>query len=350
MTISSALTIGFVQHFAFFLREHVNSSAVDNVVDIVGLPHPLKVSADVKISLYQEARFIEEATRAARDLDFAIKGGLTLSVGTSLPSYVSEHSRTLRDAIIDAARFVPLVRPGLDLKLEEREEVAALSCSFGNPRLERYPRHCEAIFAGIVGQIRAFTARPFRPKSLSFRHHRAPIDKSARSGLGCKVLFGSNSTELTFAHAALKRPIRGRDDALRAILVEHGELLLRNADRHGLGFAERVELVIQHSLPNQLLDAEAVSAKLGMSRRTMARKLSDSGTTFSEIVAQVRSRIAARELRESERSIGEIAWRLGYRSQASFSTAFRKVTGLSPSAYRKSAEGGGSIVQFQGSI
>ncbi|MCR9062137.1 MAG: helix-turn-helix transcriptional regulator, partial [Rhodobacteraceae bacterium] len=61
-------------------------------------------------------------------------------------------------------------------------------------------------------------------------------------------------------------------------------------------------------------------------------------TSFGDILSRVRLKIASRELRDTDRQIGDIAYRLGYASQASFSTAFRKATGYAPRDFRQQDE------------
>jgi len=79
---------------------------------------------------------------------------------------------------------------------------------------------------------------------------------------------------------------------------------------------------------------EAVADHLHVSRRTLNRRLSAIGTSYKEIVSEIRKRQAVEYLSGTRFSIDEIAYRLGYREPSNFSKAFRRWTGLSPSQYR----------------
>ncbi|MCC1492040.1 AraC family transcriptional regulator [Cognatishimia sp. F0-27] len=327
-------TIGLVQHVATFLENISHRNTVREVADSLGVPDPYEAMADARISVLQEAAFVEQACLVSGDIDLGFVAGLALDHGTSLPGYISEHARTLRDALTDAARFLPLVRPGMDFSLEEPGNAAALTMSLSDPGLYAYPRHVECVYAGVIGQIRAFTGRPFYPEELSFVHDRIPVRDEVRSALGCLIRFGAEGTEMLMDSRTPDRSILGRDDALKALLVDHGELLESHSQRRGLNMVERVELFIQHSLPERVPKADAVADALGVSRRSMSRKLAEVETSFGDILARVRLKIAARELQETDHPIGEIAYRLGYTSQASFSTAFKAATGKAPRDYR----------------
>ena len=77
-----------------------------------------------------------------------------------------------------------------------------------------------------------------------------------------------------------------------------------------------------------------IARRLGMSRRSLSRALAGEGTTFSEILDQLRAALAERYIREEELPISQIAWLLGYGEISSFTHAFARWTGVSPSQFR----------------
>ena len=76
------------------------------------------------------------------------------------------------------------------------------------------------------------------------------------------------------------------------------------------------------------------SKALGLSERTLQRRLQDSGTTFQDEVQSARMRVAERLLLDTDASLTSIAFDVGYSSLQRFSALFRKVTGESPSKWR----------------
>lgn len=72
-----------------------------------------------------------------------------------------------------------------------------------------------------------------------------------------------------------------------------------------------------------------------MSARTLQRHLAEMGTSYSEIVAQVRLDTACRLLAESSERMSQIALRLGYSGPSSFSRTFKRMMKVQPAAYRR---------------
>lgn len=84
---------------------------------------------------------------------------------------------------------------------------------------------------------------------------------------------------------------------------------------------------------------ETTSRKVGVSKRTLQRRLNEHSLTFHDLLGTVRARQAQELLTASELPIAEIAWRMGYADATGFSHAFRRWTGLSPRAFRKRQDG-----------
>jgi AraC-like DNA-binding protein len=100
----------------------------------------------------------------------------------------------------------------------------------------------------------------------------------------------------------------------------------------------KVENAIAVLLPHGEMHFDAVAAELGMSGRTLARRLASEGHSFSKILDGLRSALARRYLAESEMSISEIAWLLGYSEVANFTHAFHRWTGTNPRTERAKAQ------------
>jgi AraC-like DNA-binding protein len=77
-----------------------------------------------------------------------------------------------------------------------------------------------------------------------------------------------------------------------------------------------------------------VARELGMSARTLSRRLAEEGTTFARIVEEYRASMAKGLLQESDLQVTEIAFVLGYSELSTFSTAFRRWTGKTPLEFR----------------
>ena len=78
-----------------------------------------------------------------------------------------------------------------------------------------------------------------------------------------------------------------------------------------------------------------IANSLGVSARTLSRRLAEEGTTYEEVVDQLRRSLALQYIKDPSISLGEMTWLLGYEGSTSFNHAFKRWTGHSPSAARQ---------------
>jgi AraC-like DNA-binding protein len=95
-----------------------------------------------------------------------------------------------------------------------------------------------------------------------------------------------------------------------------------------------IENTIAPLLPHGKARLDAVAQTLGMSSRTLARRLTAEGLSFGEILDRLRSDLAAHYLREANLSISQIAWLVGYQGVSAFSHSYKRWTGISPKRMR----------------
>jgi AraC-like DNA-binding protein len=96
----------------------------------------------------------------------------------------------------------------------------------------------------------------------------------------------------------------------------------------------KVENAISSVLPHQRVRVEYVARNLGMSKRTLARKLADEGLNFSEIFQNLRHDLAVRYLEDGKLHVSKIAWLLGFNEVSAFTHAFKRWTGKTPRQMR----------------
>ena len=96
-----------------------------------------------------------------------------------------------------------------------------------------------------------------------------------------------------------------------------------------------VKKEVEKLLPHGKAQKKTVARALGMSTRTFSRRLSAEETTYEEVVDQLRRSLALQYLKDPGMSLTQISWLLGYECSSSFSHAFRRWTGCSPSLARK---------------
>jgi AraC-like DNA-binding protein len=132
-------------------------------------------------------------------------------------------------------------------------------------------------------------------------------------------------------------PLINADNYLNDLLLKYCEATLagRTGDRSEL--RTKVENAISSVLPHERVRVEHVARSLGMSKRTLARKLADEGLNFSEIFQNLRQDLAVRYLEDGKLHVSKIAWLLGFNEVSAFTHAFKRWTGKTPREMRSAA-------------
>jgi AraC-like DNA-binding protein len=153
------------------------------------------------------------------------------------------------------------------------------------------------------------------------------------------VRFGAPLTKLVFDASILELPLVGADLTLGSLLERQAEESLAGAARGG-GFAGRVREVIKEGLPGGEARVEAACRRLGVSPRTLQRKLREEGTSFQGLLEEVQRALAEFYLRDREVAICEVSYLTGFSQPSAFHRAFRRWTGQTPKEFRRDGERG----------
>ncbi len=130
-------------------------------------------------------------------------------------------------------------------------------------------------------------------------------------------------------------PLLTADDNLQRTLSVICENTLAQMPQTPNSMARLVERQITARLAAGTAQQDAIAAELGMSARTLARRLTKEGTRFAAVVANLRKALARDYLLNSTLPLTEIAYLLGYSDASTFSTAFRRWYGQPPSDFRE---------------
>jgi AraC-like DNA-binding protein len=246
------------------------------------------------------------------------------------------HSSTLLEVLDKVARFSQLIDTSYSatpIQLEVGEQRVTLVLP--EERGAEIPERTEALAFCLVAQLRMLSGMPVRPIEARFSYSRSePLLARYRAFFECPVTLGSTSTALVFERATLEQPVQGGNPDASAFFEAYLQrVLARN-------LAPDFVLEVRRAIASQLEQGEAsqpsVARALGMSLRSLQRKLDDSGVNYRELVDAQRRTVALRLLANPTTTINEVAYAAGYRDSGSFVRAFRRWTGRSPSEYRKS--------------
>ena len=279
--------------------------------------------------------FVEAAAQLARDDLFGLRLGQSYDLRASgLAAYVTITAASMREAMENAARYGALTDTSADFALTEAGGVARFRMDSRCP-LVRASRQATEFRAGfVVASCRRWVGARFRPLEVRFTHARESARREVEALLGCPAEFARETTEMLVSADQLALPVSAADPYLLAVLEHHAEDVLAGREPARDGLRERVARLVTKGLPKGVPTARRVASALGLSERTFARRLQAEGTSFRQLVDDIRRDMARSYLSDPELTLAQVAYLLGYADQSAFSNSFRRWTGQSPRRFR----------------
>jgi AraC-like DNA-binding protein len=288
---------------------------------------------DSRLDVRRQIKFLNLVAEALNDdlLGFHLSEGFDLR-RVGLLHYVLASSGTLNEAMQRAARYSSTINEGIKLIHREGKEIGLIFEYVGVAR--HSDRHqIEFWMAALMRGCRELTKRRLNADRVSFVHRRS-ASSELRSFYGCELGFGADVDEMKFPPSIGSVPIVGADPYLNELLTNYCEeaLARRQTIRNSVRIS--VENAIAVLLPHGKAQITEVACKLGMSPRTLARRLASEHLTFTGVLHALRAELAKRHLADRGLSISKIAWLLGYSDVSAFSSAYKRWTGKNPRALR----------------
>jgi AraC-like DNA-binding protein len=186
----------------------------------------------------------------------------------------------------------------------------------------------------VLRICRVLTGQQLVPQHFWISHHQSGTNSEMARFVGTAVEFGATTDEFALNTNARELPLIHADPYLNNLLLKYCEAALTDRKGDVSQLRTRVENAISSLLPHGRVVVGDVARSLGMSKRTLARKLSDEGLNFTEVLQQLRRDLAVRYLDDRKLHISKIAWLLGFNEVSAFTHACRRWTGKTPSQTR----------------
>lgn len=239
---------------------------------------------------------------------------------------------TLRHALQLASQFHPLALEHAHIELTERLGVARVRVSFIQARTAADRTIIELIMALVIRMLRMYGCTSSDMHAVCFEHAR-PAHHHAYT----KAFAGAERfTGVEFAARALDRPHIHRHPELQMLARAQAERALERLSRPST-FVERVSIVMRRQPNLQDLDMKVVARELGVSVRSLRRRLRDEQTSYRALTRALIEQSAASLLRNPDLTLQTIADKLGFAHVTVFHRAFKRWTRLTPSEFRASA-------------
>ncbi|WP_245000456.1 AraC family transcriptional regulator [Marinobacter daepoensis] len=280
-------------------------------------------------------RLWHAAEQCTRDPGFGLKvGGGVRPASIDAVSFAMQSAATLREALVLVQKYQRLISDGGRFQLLPASRGTWIVYHPRQGRLAFSPHQIEAVLSAVVSLSDWIGGSAVRPSRVQFSHGRLGGIAGYREVFGCPVDFEQAFSGLLVANELLDKPLPQANPALARVHERYNAGRLAVLERGAVSAADlRQWLMVRigPSLPRRV-DAARV---LGISERTLARRLADEGYTFNRLLDEVRRDLALTAVKTSHQSLADIALSLGFAEASPFYRAFQRWTGLPPAQWRR---------------
>ena len=193
----------------------------------------------------------------------------------------------------------------------------------------------EAALATFVTLCREASAPGLTPVRVQFAHRRGGNIDALVEHFGIEPVFGAEIDGMQFAIGDVDRPNPLGDAGIWGFFSDHLDRVLPPEENAEDRLQKKVIEVVAPLLSGGVPPLAEVAGRLGMSGRTLQRRLSDAGATYQALVEEARRDLARQLISGSRYSLTEISFLTGFSEQSAFTRAFKRWEGQTPRAFRQ---------------
>ena len=248
--------------------------------------------------------------------------------------YVASAAKDIDDALVLCTRYCRVVNEAVRLKLIRSPEGMIAQTKFvGLPRHFAW-QNTEFTIAALIKGLREMAGRDFRPTRVTFTlAHNSELPEFERF-FDCPVEFSASADQFGLSNETLAIPLVTEDRHLLNTLQPICDAAAKERNTGHGTLRSLVENEVQKLLPHGKANRQRVAKALGLTERTLSRRLAEEGASYNDVVDRLRRTLALEYIEEPTISLAQIAWLLGYEGPTSFNAAFARWTGRSASEAR----------------
>ncbi|AZD27557.1 AraC family transcriptional regulator GliR [Pseudomonas chlororaphis] len=253
----------------------------------------------------------------------------------SVLGYITMNCATLGEAMSRIMPFEKLVGDMGVSRIEMAEDQVRLIWNCRLPTSDTRRQLVENVLASWLLYARWIADTQLSPSAVWFEHPLPAGTTLAQyeAFFACPVLFEQTCSALLAPLSYLQLPLRQADAQLLRTLEEHAMSLMASLEEAPL--ALQVKNALRQLLKEGLPRKEQVADLLAMSPRTLQRQLQQAGTSYQQILDNLRQELAEHYLLHSDLPIQDISYYLGFTEPRSFHRTFKGRTGMTPGAFRQ---------------
>ncbi len=297
------------------------------------LPATFHLGAQAFVTTAQYFALMQAMTDLSGDPALGIRMVRSVDTAVHPPSSLAAfYARDYRDGLTRLARFKRLCTPE-QLQVIEVGGDCTISTEWSFATAAEPSISVDITFAMLVELGRRATGHTILPRRLDLTRQ-GPIDAIHAEYFGCPIRTEAPRNLLVLAVADLNRPFPGHNPEMLEMLTPALGAALGELEAQS-SIAEQVKIVMKRSLASGQPGLSDVAKQLGMSDRTLQRRITEEGSTFRDLLSAARRDLGRHLLTDPATGIDEVACLLGYQDTTSFYRAFREWEGMPPNRWRE---------------
>lgn len=308
-----------------------SAATPESVLQRLGLPPELLADASARIPHKALCRVWDELAGDCSDAAFGLSSAHFVAAAPfDMIDYALFHAETVRAMAQLFARWQRLFHDANEAAFREEGDDWVLSLRLrGDPPTSRH--FTEFVLGAWLLRLRRVTGAPIRCRAIRLRHRGGAAAADYERLYGAQPSFGADENALVLDRAVLELPLLEADPALRSMLTQQVEQRLAGED----ALLGRARQELRRLLPQERSGIDDLALALGLSERTLQRRLAEEGTSFRDLLDEVRRDLALAALRQPGATVTDVAFCIGFSDLTAFSRAFRRWTGESPASWRR---------------
>ena len=318
---------------ALFAEMHDQGVSAEALLRGTGLKPDRLNDPQAGMSLAQKIVVYGNAQRLTTRPDVGLRAGARQRLSDfGVYGYALASSPTFGDAVALGVRHVKLAGPVIEKRFRVQGDTAVFEGRDMQALGELLPLVTEYWFSSVLRLATCVLEAPVPSRLIRLPYPRPAHAAAYERAFGCPAQFDTGVLEWHFDAAVLSAPCPNANPITAQLCAQMCERLLRS-----LPDESALERSIRTACFNSCGDFPALAdmaRSLGLSGRTLQRRLTARGRNYQELVDEVRTALASEYLRQTTLSVEEVGQRVGFSEASNFRKAFRKWTGQAPAAYR----------------
>ncbi len=299
----------------------------------VGVEKSVLHDPDVRIPLSKRSAIWREARSLSEDKALGLHIGEKALPGFfGIAGYIAMSSLTLEQGIRQFIQYKETHNQD-KIDFEINNNISVIRYRLQEQETENSIYIIEAFMSGLITLASQITGKNITPTEVKFRHGKTDYLDEYKRIFQSRLSFRQKHNEILLKSSQLTLPLLQANPGLNNMFGTYANER-RKTINNQKSYPEKVSNLLIQELQKKTPDIVSIACILGVSKRTLQRKLKEAGTSYSEVLKSTKINLSLHLLQNTDISIDKIVYRAGFSDKTTFYRAFKNWTGLTPREYR----------------